>query len=62
MNACELKKCTSYIDGVCHYESIICKYQEVAGNDELQFVDRIGNKERHVDSNGKYHIIHKETL
>ena len=28
MNGCEIMKCTDYRDGVCHYESDVCKYRD----------------------------------
>ena len=28
MNGCETMKCTDYRDGVCHYDSDVCKYRD----------------------------------
>jgi len=28
MNGCEMKRCTSYVNGVCEYVGKICKYNE----------------------------------
>jgi hypothetical protein len=28
MNGCELMKCSHYVDGVCKYDSPICKYRD----------------------------------
>jgi hypothetical protein len=44
MTGCELKKCTSFLGGVCAYSGKVCKYNEIEGESIESVITEIANE------------------
>jgi hypothetical protein len=64
---CTMMKCTDFKDGVCHYDSDICKYQECKRCNELEMALEkiwkwITSKSNQVDKNEAIYQVCKQAL